>query len=58
MVMYFVISASRLMKASEVRKLCAEFRNDPALLLALELTVKQEWYKRKMASAPTLAIAQ
>ncbi|KIP21105.1 hypothetical protein JV16_01599 [Anoxybacillus ayderensis] len=56
--MYFVISASRLMKASEVRKLCAEFRNDPALLLALELTVKQEWYKRKMASAPTLAIAQ
>lgn len=56
--MYFVISASRLMKASEVRKLCAELRNDPASLLALELTVKQEWYKRKMTSAPTLAIAQ
>lgn len=56
--MCFVISASRVMTACEVRKICAELRNDPALLLALELTAKQEWYKRKMASAPTLAIAQ
>jgi len=56
--MYFVISASRVMTAREVREICAELRNDPALLLALELTAKQEWYKRKMASAPTLAIAQ
>ncbi|MBB5356682.1 MULTISPECIES: hypothetical protein [Anoxybacillus] len=56
--MSFCLTASRLMKASEVKKLCAELRNDPALLLALELTAKQEWYKRKMASAPTLAIAQ
>ncbi len=35
--MSFCLTASRLMKASEVKK---------------------EWYKRKMASAPTLAIAQ
>ncbi|MBE2912688.1 MULTISPECIES: hypothetical protein [Anoxybacillus] len=54
--MSFCLTASRLMKASEVRKLCAELRNDPAILV-LEMELKKEWYKRKMASAPTLAIA-
>ncbi|KYD24584.1 hypothetical protein [Parageobacillus toebii] len=44
--MYAVLSASRLMKAAEVRKVCAELRNNPTLLMALELTAKEELYQR------------
>jgi hypothetical protein len=54
-------SASRLMKVSEVRRLCKEMRENPALLLATELKAKEILYQRylrkeKTASAPTLAI--
>jgi hypothetical protein len=53
-------SASRLMKASEVRRMCKEMRENPALLLATELSAKEQVYKllrkEKTASAATLAI--
>jgi hypothetical protein len=54
-------SASRLMKASEVRRLCQEMRENPALLMATELKAKEILYQRyllkeKTASAPTLAV--
>lgn len=55
--MYFVFSASRLMKASEVREVCGNLRNNPELLHELEKEKKAKVYE-KMASAPTLAIAQ
>ncbi|WP_309319646.1 hypothetical protein [Bacillus cereus] len=35
-----VLSASRLMKASEVVKRCAEMRKNPAILLITELEAK------------------
>lgn len=35
-----VLSASKLMKASEVVKRCAEMRHSPALLLITELEAK------------------
>lgn len=35
-----VLSASKLMKASEVVRKCAEMRNSPALLLITELEAK------------------
>jgi hypothetical protein len=44
--MIFCFSASRLMKASEVREVCVELRNNPTLLMALELTAKEELYQR------------
>jgi len=54
-------SASRLMKVSEVRRLCQQMRENPALLLATELHAKEMLYQRfgkkeKTASAPTLAV--
>jgi hypothetical protein len=54
-------SASRLMKVSEVRRLCQEIRENPTLLMVTELKAKEELYKRflqqeKTASAPTLAV--
>ncbi|MGH1274418.1 hypothetical protein ACQVWA_13300 [Bacillus cereus] len=47
-----VLSASRLMKASEVVKRCAEMRNSPALLLITELEAKRKMYlmNRKVSS--------
>lgn len=58
--MNIVFSASRLMKVSEVRRLCKEMRENPALLLATELSAKEQVYKllrqEKTASAATLAI--
>ncbi|MBE5089579.1 hypothetical protein IGI03_16255 [Bacillus thuringiensis] len=39
-----VLSASRLMKASEVVKRCAEMRKSPALLLITELEAKRKMY--------------
>lgn len=47
-----VLSASKLMKASQVRKQCAEMRNSPALLLAMELEAKRNIYEmnRKVSS--------
>ncbi len=60
--MNICFSASRLMKVSEVRRLCQQMRENPALLLATELKAKEELYKRflqkeKTASASTLAVA-
>ncbi|WP_242280654.1 hypothetical protein [Bacillus cereus group sp. BfR-BA-01347] len=47
-----VLSASRLMKASEVVKRCAEMRKSPALLLITELEAKRKMYliNRKVSS--------
>ncbi|WP_193552951.1 MULTISPECIES: hypothetical protein [Bacillus cereus group] len=47
-----VLSASKLMKASEVVKRCAEMRKSPALLFITELEVKREMYlmNRKVSS--------
>jgi hypothetical protein len=54
-------TASRLMKVSEIRRLCKEMRENPALLMATELKAKEILYQRflrneKTASAPTLAV--
>ncbi|MEK4174711.1 hypothetical protein NST97_01655 [Aeribacillus sp. FSL K6-1305] len=46
-------SASRLMKVSEVRRLCQEMRENPALLLAAELKAKEEIYKRFLQKEKT-----
>ncbi|WP_179211910.1 hypothetical protein [Bacillus sp. K2I17] len=40
-----VLSASRLMKASQVRQQCAEMRNNPALLIITELEAKRRIYE-------------
>ncbi|MCU5021675.1 hypothetical protein OB988_04150 [Bacillus cereus] len=47
-----VLSASKLMKASEVVKRCAEMRKSPAMLLITELEVKRKMYlmNRKVSS--------
>lgn len=47
-----VLSATRMMKASEVVKRCAEAKNSPTLLLAMELEAKQKLYEmnRKVSS--------
>ncbi|WP_198401597.1 hypothetical protein [Parageobacillus thermoglucosidasius] len=54
--MYAVLSASRLMKAAEVREVCAELRNNPTLLMALELAAKETLYQRlkEKAASETL----
>jgi hypothetical protein len=44
--MNICFSASRLMKASEVRRLCKEMSENPALLMATELKAKEMLYKR------------
>jgi hypothetical protein len=45
-VMYVVLSSSRLMKASEVLEICTELRNNPTLLMELESAMKKELCKR------------
>ncbi|EOV9525618.1 hypothetical protein ACN5TA_000509 [Bacillus cytotoxicus] len=40
-----VLSASKLMKASQVRKQCAKMRNNPQMLLAVELEAKRYIYE-------------
>jgi hypothetical protein len=40
-----VLSASKLMKASDVVKQCEEMRNNPALLLITELEAKRKMYE-------------
>jgi hypothetical protein len=46
-------SASRLMKVSEVRRLCKEMRENPALLMATELKAKEILYKRFLQKEKT-----
>ncbi|HDR8159538.1 TPA: hypothetical protein QC072_002367 [Bacillus cereus] len=40
-----VLSASKLMKVSQVRKECAQMRKSPALLLITELEAKRKIYE-------------
>ncbi|MED1299846.1 hypothetical protein P4U65_04655 [Bacillus pacificus] len=40
-----VLSASKLMKASQVREQCAEMRNNPVMLLITELEAKKKIYE-------------
>ena len=40
-----VLSASKLMKVSQVRQQCAEMRKSPALLLITELEAKRRIYE-------------
>ncbi|WP_459499994.1 hypothetical protein [Bacillus sp. C1] len=40
-----VLSATKLMKVSEVRQRCAEAKNSPTLLLAMELEAKRKLYE-------------
>lgn len=52
--MNIVLSASRLMKVSEVRRLCEEMRQRPEVVLATELEAKKRVYelflkKKKLA---------
>jgi hypothetical protein len=53
-VMYAVLSASRLMKAKEIRNMCDELRNNPTLLLALDVEAKAKLYNMKKAASQTL----
>jgi hypothetical protein len=46
-------SASRLMKAWEIRRLCQELRENPALLMATELKAKEILYKRFLQKEKT-----
>ncbi|MGD6835464.1 hypothetical protein ACQCVL_02570 [Bacillus thuringiensis] len=41
-----VLSATRIMKGHEVRKRCAEAKNNPTLLLAMELEAKRKLYEK------------
>jgi hypothetical protein len=43
--MIVCFTASRLMKASEIHRLCQEMRENPTLLMATELKAKEEVYK-------------
>ena len=52
--MYAVLSASRLMKAKEIRNMCDELRNNPTLLLALDVEAKAKLYNMKKAASQTL----
>ncbi|UYL93766.1 hypothetical protein NIIg32_gp35 [Parageobacillus phage vB_PtoS_NIIg3.2] len=44
--MNICFTASRLMKAWEIRRLCEEMRENQAMLMATELKAKEELYKR------------
>ncbi|VXC06978.1 conserved hypothetical protein [Bacillus sp. 349Y] len=45
--MNFTFSASRLMKAREVRNLCKELRDNPTFLLAVEIKAKNFMEEKK-----------
>jgi hypothetical protein len=49
--MNICFSASRLMKVSEVRNLCQEMKNNPILLMALELEAKKRLFVQKEKAA-------
>ncbi|SFA47797.1 hypothetical protein SAMN05192569_101564 [Parageobacillus thermantarcticus] len=51
--MNICFTASRLMKVSEVRRLCKEMRENQALLMATELKAKEELYKRFLQKEKT-----
>ena len=45
-----VFTASRMMKASEVSQICREAKMNPALLILVELEVKEKLYKMQKAA--------
>ncbi|WP_179866217.1 hypothetical protein [Bacillus wiedmannii] len=47
-----VLSASKLMKASQVRKQCAEMRKSPAMLLIIEIEAKRKLYEMNRKVSP------
>ena len=49
--MNFTFSASRLMKAGEVRKLCKEMRDNPTWLLAVEVKARNKMIQMKSAQS-------
>ncbi|WP_341356672.1 hypothetical protein [Rossellomorea sp. y25] len=49
--MNFTFSASRLMKAGEVRELCKEMRNNPTLLLAVEVKARNKMNQMKLVQS-------
>jgi hypothetical protein len=49
--MNFTFSASRLMKAREVKELCKELRNNPTLLLAVEVKARKKMNQMKLAQS-------
>ncbi|WP_406908550.1 hypothetical protein [Pseudobacillus sp. 179-B 2D1 NHS] len=49
--MCFTLSASRLMKASEGRKLCKEMGDKPILLLSVEFEAKKRYFASKGKAA-------
>jgi hypothetical protein len=51
--MSICFSASRLMRVSEVRRLCQELRENPALLMATELKAKEILYQRYLRKEKT-----
>jgi hypothetical protein len=53
--MIVCFTASRLMKVSEVRRLCQELRENPALLMATELKAKEELYKHFLRKEKTVS---
>jgi hypothetical protein len=46
-------TASRLMKASEVRRFCQQARENQAMLMATELKAKEMLYKRFLQKEKT-----
>ncbi|CAM4019076.1 hypothetical protein [Mesobacillus zeae] len=46
-----VLSASRLMKAAEVKEICREMRKNRAMLLAVEVEAKRRLFSQKEKAA-------
>ncbi|MED2708045.1 MULTISPECIES: hypothetical protein [Bacillus cereus group] len=40
-----ILSASKLMTAAQVREMCAEIKNNPAVMFVVELEAKQKLYE-------------
>lgn len=49
--MKFLYCASKMMKASEVRQHCKEIRENPDLLLALEIEIRHQIYLKNKKAA-------
>lgn len=49
--MNYVLSASRLMKCRDVRMLCKEMKENPTILMALELEAKKRLFAKKQKEA-------
>lgn len=49
--MKFVFTVSHLMKVSEVRRRCKQLKENPALLIALELELKKRLFEKEKAAS-------